>query len=160
MIQAIAAIEFAHKKKKKLRFHINGNRLEGKGEPILKNLRELFDHVHGCELVEHTWMTHDDFLELVRSMDIGMQVSFSETFNIVAADFINCDVPIVTCREIDWSNKTLWADPTDSESIVEALERAFWYDNYINLYCPHINGIKKYNKRSMIDWDYVLRLEH
>ena len=156
MIQAVAAIEFAHKKKKKLRFHINGNRLEGKGEPILKNLREIFDHVHDCELIEHPWMNHDDFLKLVRSMDIGLQVSFSETFNIVAADFINCDVPIVTCREIDWSNKSLWADPTDSQSIVSALDRAFWYDKHINFYCPHVSGIKRYNRKSVCEWDYVI----
>ena len=105
-------------------------------------------------------MPHEDFLILVRSMDIGLQVSFSETFNIVAADFINCDVPIVTCSEIDWSNKTLWADPTCSKSIVCALDRAFWYDKHINFYCPHISGINKYNRQSKIDWDYMLRLKY
>jgi hypothetical protein len=40
LIQAVSAIDYADTYGKKLRFHINVKRIEGKGEPVLKNLRE------------------------------------------------------------------------------------------------------------------------
>jgi hypothetical protein len=35
-------------------------------------------------------------------MDIGMQVSFSESFNIITADFVYGGVPIVVSDDVDW----------------------------------------------------------
>ena len=43
MTQAIAAIAFAKSIGAKLRFHINATRVEGGGNPILKNLRQVFE---------------------------------------------------------------------------------------------------------------------
>ena len=157
MIQAIAAIEYANLTKKYLKFHINGNRIEGNGGPILKNLRDLFARTPNAELVEHTWLQHGEFHALISKMDIGLQVSFSETFNIVAADFSVNDVPVVTCKEIDWSNKYLHADPTDCESIVEAMYRAQFLQKYTQFYRPHIWGLAQYNKKSKKQWIKVIR---
>lgn len=121
LIQAIAAIHMAEKIGKRLRFHINGNRIEQQGEPILKNIRNLFKYSKH-ELIEHDWMVHDNFIELVKTMDIGMQVSFSETFNIVTADFVACGKPIVVSKEIEWVSGLFKVDnPTDVEDIKEKL---------------------------------------
>ena len=95
LIQAISAIQFANEEGLKLYFHINGTRIENNGDPVLKNLRELFEGQEKHELVEHCWMEHDKFVELLQSMDICMQVSFSETYNIVTADAVNGLVPVV-----------------------------------------------------------------
>jgi hypothetical protein len=54
-------------------------------------------------------------------MDICMQVSFSETFNIVSADSVVNAVPIVVSKEVTWATNHCVADPTDSGSIVDAL---------------------------------------
>ena len=87
----------------KLRLHINTARVEQKGENVLKNLRALFvDTRH--ELVEHGWLKHKDFVKLVGTMDICLQVSISETYNIVAADVVNQRVPVVTTDEIPFVN--------------------------------------------------------
>src|SRR5580765_3545290 len=85
LIQAIAAISFAQSEEKTLRFHINSERVEGGGDPILKSLRSAFRNTQH-KLVEHSWLSWREFLFLVGSMDINMQVSYSETFNIVAAE--------------------------------------------------------------------------
>ena len=126
LIQAVAAIDFADTYKKKLRFHINTQRIEGRGEPVLKNLRELFKNNPRHELIEHGWLSHNEFIDLVQRMDIGLQVSFSETFNIVSADFVNNNIPVVTSNEVDWVNPVFYANPSKVESIVSRMKRALF----------------------------------
>jgi hypothetical protein len=113
--QAMAAIDFANRQGLKLRFHINGTRVEQNGSNVLKNIRLLFKDKH--ELVEHGWMTHDEFLETISKMDLGCQVSFSESFNIVSADFVQAGVPIVVSDDIEWMPKLLKVSPTNWKSI-------------------------------------------
>lgn len=119
--QAIAAATFARLRREKLRFHINATRIEGRGDNILKNLRAFFDACVGATLVEHPWTSHNDFLALTRGMDAVMQVSFSETFNIVSADAVNMSVPVVVSREVPWIGNYAHADPTDTRSMVQVL---------------------------------------
>lgn len=123
MIQAIAAIKFAERIGKKLRFHINGGRIEMKGEPVMNNLKGLFFHVsdRGHQLVKHEWTPREEFLKICEKMDIGMQVSFSETFNIVSADLLSQGVPVVGSKEIPWINPLTIAEPTETEEIYRLL---------------------------------------
>lgn len=127
LIQAIAAIEFAERLGKKLRFHINAGRIEMKGDAVAKNLRTLFEQIYksGHQLISHDWRPREQFLELCKEMDVGLQVSFSETFNIVAADLISQGVPVVGSSEIPWLSNTSCASPTNSEDIAEKLLSAY-----------------------------------
>ena len=131
LAQAIAAIKFAESIGKTLNFHINGSRVEMKGSPVLHNLQGLFEHAaaKGHKLVTHEWLEHDEFRLLCRSMDIGLQVSNSETFNIVAADMVSSGVPVVGSKEISWLPKLLQADPADEVSMVRLLRRAYRFPN-------------------------------
>lgn len=122
--QAVAAIKFADFMGFKLRFHINGNRVE-QGDNNLKNIRGLFEHQLVHELVEHPWKKHDKFLEVIRSMDITMQVSFTESFNIVAADAVANGIPTVTSSEIEWVHPFFYAKPTSVLSMFRALVRVW-----------------------------------
>jgi len=124
LIQAVAAIDYADTYGKKLKFHINTQRIEGRGEPVLKNLRELFENNPRHELIEHGWLTHSEFIDLIQTMDIGLQVSFSETFNIVSADFVNNNIPVVTSDEVEWVNPVYFANPSKVNSIVSRMRRA------------------------------------
>jgi hypothetical protein len=104
LTQAMGAMIYADEKDMKLKLHINTERIEQKGENNLKNIRALFEGTRH-ELVEHKWLKHDNFLKLVAKMDIGLQVSLSETYNIVTADFISQNVPIITSEEIKFVNQ-------------------------------------------------------
>lgn len=123
VMQAIAAIKFASSIGKKLNFHINSGRIEMKGEPVLRNLEGLFSQLSsfGHNLIHHEWTPREDFLELCGRMDIGMQVSFSETFNIVGADLISQGVPLVGSKEIPWINPWFCARATETEEIYGSL---------------------------------------
>jgi len=133
LVQAHAALQFAHKINKKLRFHVNAGRIEMKGEPMINNLKGMFQQLSsvGHELVNHLWTPREEFLKLCESMDIGMQVSFSETFNIVAADLVSQGIPIVGSDELPWINNKWSACPTHTKSIVDKL--------YLTYLEPNIN---------------------
>lgn len=126
LIQAIAAIEYAAKYKKDLVFHINGGRIEDNASAILKNIRNLFNRSNAV-LVEHKWLPHDDFVELLYSMDLLMQDSFSETYNIVAADAVAIGVPVVSSDEITFINRWSRADTTDTVDIIRKIRDTLTY---------------------------------
>jgi len=117
--QAIAALKFANLIGKKLKFHVNAGRIEMNGGPIVHNLKSLFEQLsdQGHQLINHEWTPREQFLELCGQMDMGLQVSFSETFNIVGADLISQGVPVVGSKEIPWLGTNWQADPTETDDI-------------------------------------------
>lgn len=104
LIQAFAAIDFASIKGLKLHFHMNSGRIEGGGNPCDTNLHSLFEHMdpEKFKVTFHKWLTHENFIDLIKTMDIGMQISFSETFNIVGADHVMNGIPFLGSQEIPW----------------------------------------------------------
>jgi hypothetical protein len=124
--QGIGALRLAKSRDKYLRFHVNASRLED-GSSVLKALRQMFHYQQEKgygELVEHRWLNHVEFLALCRTMDLGMQVSFSETFNIVSADFVGQGVPVVTSPEVPWIDEDFQANPGSSEDMAEKCDVA------------------------------------
>ena len=151
LVQAFAALEFAEKIGKKLRFHVNAGRIEMKGEPVLHNLRGFFAQLYdnGHELISHMWTPREGFLELCSKIDIGMQCSFSETFNVVGADLVSQGVPLVSSSEIPWHTPWFSAEPTESEEIYNALQRAYKFpkiNTFLNQYnlTSYTNLTRKY----------------
>ena len=121
LIQAHAALQFAEILGKSMEFHINTGRFEGHGDPVYKNLVNLFKH-SSHKLVQLQWTDHSDFLQYLKSnVDIGMQVSFTETFNIVTADLVNCNVPVVVSNQVFWASALSKTDTTSVDSIVNSL---------------------------------------
>jgi len=123
LTQAIAAMRYAQGQGLRLNFYVNKSRSEQGGDNVYKNLVSLFDGTPH-KLIGLPWMERENFLTFLRGMDLGMQVSFTETFNIVAADMVKVQLPIVVSPQIHWSSHHSQADPTDSEGITDAIARA------------------------------------
>ena len=147
--QAIAAIIFAESQCKKLEFHVNSGLLEQRGEEVLKNLRGLFA-INGHDLVEHEWMPHNDFVELVKTMDMGMQVSLSESFNIVTADFVANNIPMVVSTDVSWMPWNTRAVPTDTKDIVTSLKSAWLFPK---LTWFNYRALVNHNKKAIKAWE-------
>ena len=130
MIQALAALEYAEQRNLSLRFHVNAGRVEMAGGNQLKNIRALFDNLPQHKLVEHPWTSHEEFLCLLKDMDICLQVSFTETFNIVSADSVNLGVPTLTSNEVGWLSGP-FADPTSSTDITEKIAQVISQRHYL-----------------------------
>lgn len=157
LIQAMAAVTFAHETGRRLEYHINGTRVEGQAESTIKNIRKLFAALppHRFRLVEHPWLSHKDFKYLIGLMDIGLQVSFSETFNIVAADFVSMGIPVVTSNEVSWVHPKFHADPTSVEDIVKTMKRAeFWkvWFGFIDFNKVRLRDFSKDSRYEWISW--------
>ena len=155
LVQAFAAIDFANKIGKKLRFHINSGRVEQRGDSVYKNLESLFEHISksGHQLINHKWCPREEFLEICKKMDIGLQVSFSETFNIVSADLISQGVPLVASNEVPWAFKIFNSNPTNSKSIARKLLLTYLFPK-INLKTNRYLLTRYTNKSKQIWLEY------
>ena len=154
LIQAIAAIRYADENGLALRFHVNSTRQENAGaNSVLKNLRGLFNKHPIHQLIEHGWLSHRDFLELLHEMDLGLQVSISETQNIVSADFVSLSIPVVVSDEIFWVSSLCRANPHDVDNIVSTISQVMFWSKFCKL--PERRNIKrliKFSKKSQKDW--------
>ena len=148
--QALAAISFGNEMKFKIHFHVNSDRCEQRGEGVLKNLIYTFkDTKH--KLVLHPWMDHHDFIKVVKTMDLGMQVSMSETFNIVAADFVWNNISVVGSDEINWLDRRYRANPHNVESMIDKLRFAYKGKQH-NTQMINKELLDKYNKKATKVW--------
>lgn len=146
--QGIAALMFAKSIGVPLRFHINGDRAEAGGGPSVVALETIFAAVPGAELIRHAWRSQHEFLELVREMDLVTQVSFSETFCIVAADAASQGVPLVASSEIPWVAWGNQAFPTDTADIAATMERVWLARDPV----PNWTGLRDFSARSRELW--------
>lgn len=156
LIQAMAAMAFANELDKTLHFHMNHSRIENQGENVYKNLVALFNGSKH-KLITHEWVHHSDFLHLIKRVDLGLQVSFSETFNIICADFVSMNIPIVGSKDIEWMNSYYQADPTNLNNIVLHMYLA-WYGRAVNMQKLNTWGLEKYNHHSIHTWKQMLAI--
>ena len=126
LIQAHAAIRYAKEIGRELFFHINDASTQ-----ITKNLDSLFENTENVNLVKHDWMGYGDFYNLCGQMDLGMQVSFSETFNIVAADFIANNIPVITSDQIDFVSRICRTDMTNASKILKTMRILLAINQYV-----------------------------
>ena len=152
LIQAIAAIRFADSINKKLVFHINGGRVEQRGENVLKNIEAVFEAVKdkGHRLEIHGWLDRKDFIELCKKMDIGLQVSYSETFNIVSCDLSTNGVPVIVSKDIDWMSCLSKTDNNDIKKMVRKIRLAYMFDKMVVMFNQF--KLNNYLKKTKAIW--------
>jgi hypothetical protein len=148
LIQAIAAMRFADREGKILNFHVNNTRVESGGNSCYKNLVALFAGTKH-NLIQHGWMDHTMFLQFLSYMDIGMQVSFSETFCIIAADIVSAGVPIAGSPAIRWLDEDSQADTITVEKITETLCQIYQNNGLIK---DNLKKLQKYSKNAQAAW--------
>lgn len=102
IMQAFVALKVAKDLGKKLVFHINGTRDDGGGIHILTSLVNIFNANPYHELRLSKWFDHKEFLNECTKLDLGMQLSVSESFNTVTADYITAEIPVIVSQEISW----------------------------------------------------------
>lgn len=153
LAQAWAAILFANKRKAIVHFYVNGSGIEQNGESVLKNIRALFAGTKH-KLIETEWLDHDNFIELIKQMDACMQVSFTESFNLVTADAILAHVPVVVSDQIDWLSCRK-ANPNNESDIANVLEHVI--DNNTECVEDNIKDLHIYNQKAILEWFRFLK---
>jgi hypothetical protein len=155
LAQAMAAIIFGNQNQERIAFHINTSFSDPGTEGVVKNLRGLFGSTTQHRLVEHGWQEHRGFCQLVATMDLGMQVSLSESFNIVSADFVWQGVPIVASQEIKFVNR-FCRSGNDTTQMLRALRNAY-YGRYLSLNKLDKLQLATLNHNSLQAWLAALR---
>jgi len=150
LFQAFASISLGNYQNKLIRFHVNSTRQEQGGESVVKNLRALFKNTKH-ELVEHSWLPHEEFLGLISNMDLGMQLSFNESFNIVAADFVSQGIPIIVGNTIEWLPEESKTSTTNIEAVVKKMLHALKNGN--SLVRKEKKSLKRYNEEALEAWE-------
>jgi glycosyltransferase involved in cell wall biosynthesis len=151
LLQAVAAIRYADEIGVKMNFHVNGGRNEQGGDNAMKNLKALF-YATPHTLVTHPWASHDEFLSILRGMNLSLCVSLSETFCIVAADSIALGVPTVVSSEIEWASAFATAQTTDSGSVVNAIKRVMhpWLRSFLKFH--NRQGLQEHCETTKYVW--------
>jgi len=117
--QVFIADRFAQKLGLPLRFHTN-SRFDFGGGGNAKNVNDALINL-GAEHVAHVWEDRDTFLQSMAAIDVLLQDSMTETFNIVAADCVWVGRPMLVSNEISWAYP-VYGDPQNVDKSLKALE--------------------------------------
>jgi hypothetical protein len=97
-------------------------------------------------------MQRDEFLALLKTMNVSLAVSLSETFCIVAADSVANGVPLVASWAIPWVTNGL-ARPTKITDIVDAIGTVLSWKRRPR---KNLKSLAAYSKASRAEWIEVL----
>ncbi len=109
---AAAALAMARERGCDLELWMSVDR-EEHGRTVLQSVRNLFAGLPWARLHEAPWESWAAFRRIVRSMDLTLQPSFTETFNIVTADSVAEGVPVVVSHAVEWAPESWKADPDE-----------------------------------------------
>lgn len=125
---AAASLEIAEKLHTDVQFHISYGRVEG-GYPVVRAIEAMLNGSPRVTLVKDEWYQWPQFRNLVRSMHLLIQPSFSETFNMVTADGAAESIPSVVSDAIDWAPSD-WKAEVDSPDSIARIGRRLLTDDF------------------------------
>ncbi|HET9621193.1 MAG TPA: glycosyltransferase [Kofleriaceae bacterium] len=117
---AAAAVELAARLHVPIELLLSSGRNEGGN---FRALEELTEHVGNLRVTYTGWLPWAEFRRLVRTVDLVLQVSYTETFNVVAADAIAEGVPVVASDAIEWVPAWWRAGADEPMDITRVAER-------------------------------------
>lgn len=86
-------------------------------ESVVKAIDQMAKNVKGFSVKYNTWETWPQFTATIRHMNILLQPSFTESFNMVSADGVAQGVPSVTSDAIEWVPSNWQASADDALDI-------------------------------------------
>jgi len=113
MSAAAAALEIARGLRVPLEFWMSGGRSEAGGESIHAAIKEMLQGLAGVSVIFNGWQSWPKFRQTVGHMDLLLQPSYTESFNMVTGDGVAEGVPSVVSSAIDWAPKDWKADVDD-----------------------------------------------
>jgi hypothetical protein len=89
---------------------------ESSGNGIVLAIEEMLART-GVKLIKHEWELWDKFVQVVANMDLLIQPSYTESFNMITADGIRAGVASVVSPAIYWVPKEWQVDPDDAAGV-------------------------------------------
>lgn len=117
---AAAALIAARARGCDLEFYINQGREEN-GKGVIQAIENLFQGLCWAKVIQVPWQPWPLFRSVISTMDACIQVSATETFNIVTADAACEGVPSVVSEAIEWVPENWKACADDPCDIAQTL---------------------------------------
>lgn len=128
---------------------------EGCQNSTLRAIEEMVKGLEGVTLVRHHWQYWDEFIRLIRGMDLVVQVSYTESFNMVTADAISNKVPVVVSEVIRWAPVEWQADADDVIDVADVGVRLLTVpQNY-----KGSDALIRHNRKGLERWKEYLEEE-
>lgn len=135
-----------------IELHMSSGGEECKHSTTLQAISQMVNDLPGITLINHPWAYWDEFIRLVGDMDLLMQLSYTESFNMVTADGISQGVSSVVSPVISWAPDGWKADPDDvvaaARTGIRLIERDQKYVGY--------DALKKHNEAAFKHWEKFL----
>lgn len=149
-----AAIQIGRELKVHTDIFISSGRAEGGGNTVLNTVNEMVRNLPAASIHETGWQSWPAFRQLVGSMHLLLQPSYTESFNMVTADGIAEGVPSVLSSAIDWAPPYWVADADDVNQIARVGQHL--------LRDPHApqegySALENYIQRGIILWKTYLQ---
>jgi hypothetical protein len=121
IVAAAASLIVGKQRGNDIEFYMSSNRDEGGGGYVKQGIKHLYANLPGVKLVEEPWRDWPSFRKLVSHMDICVQCSATESFNMVTADAIAEGVPCVVGPAIDWVPEDWIAEVDDPNHVAQKM---------------------------------------
>ena len=148
MTAAGAAIAISKELRVPVEFWMSGGRPEG-GGAIERAIQALLKHQPAVTLKILNWSAWPAFLDFLETMHLMIQVSYTESFNMVTADGIARSVPSVVSEAIDWV-PARWIAQSDNPLDVARVGRALICDPHAVL--DGVKALERHNQAGYESW--------
>ena len=129
---------------------------DGCKSTTLPAIKEMTENIPGFTLIRHDWDNWDKFIQLIAKMDLLIQVSYTESFNMVTADGVSVGVPTVVSPVIFWAPKSWMADSDDSLDVAATGIKLLTSDQkYLGA-----DALRENNEKSLKYWLDFLSYHH
>jgi hypothetical protein len=152
MTSAGVALEISSRLKRPVEFWVSGGRTETGAWGVKQAIAALLEGT-SVTIKENFWQPWEEFRKTVASMDLLLQLSYTESFNMVTADGIAEGVPSVVSEAIDWCPKQWIANCDDCDEIASVAISLLRNPGSIKL---GRKMLRKYISRGTREWERFL----
>jgi hypothetical protein len=154
MTAAAAALVIQQMMGKPVEFHMTVGG-ESKGDLVLPAIEQMFAGTQ-VTLVKHDWSLWSNFIHTVKKMDLLIQVSYTESFNMITADGIYVGVPSVISPAIDWGPVSWTAEPDNAVYVAETGVKLLNHPKY---FISGVEALERNNRIGLQAWKRFLEPE-
>lgn len=92
---------------------------ESKMNRVIHAIEQMYSNMPNVELIQNNWEDWNVFMQNVKEMDLLLQPSYTESFNMITADGIAVGTPTVVSDAIYWAPNSWKAAVDDADEIAE-----------------------------------------
>ena len=103
-------------------FSVNGERMEGGGQTVIRAIEKLYENRPNAKVSNIGWRDWMSFRKVVAHQHLMIHPSYTESFSMVTAEGIMEGVPSVVTDAVDWAPASWKAKSDDTMDLVQVAQ--------------------------------------